>query len=36
MILMDRYLENLFVKGFISKDTFMNSVRDKDLLSQYS
>lgn len=35
MVLMDRYLENLFIKGFISRETFSNFVRDKDLVAQH-
>ncbi len=35
MVLMDRYLEGLFMKGFISKDTFASFVRDKDLVAQH-
>lgn len=35
MILMDRYLEGLFMKGFISKETFSSFVRDKDLVAQH-
>ncbi len=35
MILLDRYLENLFMKGYVSKETFASLVRDKDLLAQH-
>jgi twitching motility protein PilT len=36
MVLMDRYLEGLYTKGFISKETFSNCLRDKDLLAQHA
>ncbi|MDQ1344332.1 MAG: Type pili twitching motility protein PilT [Patescibacteria group bacterium] len=35
MILMDRYLENLFMKGHITRETFASLVRDKDLVAQH-
>lgn len=34
MVLMDRYLEGLLMKGFITKETFASLVRDKDSTSQ--
>jgi twitching motility protein PilT len=36
MVLMDRYLEGLYTKGFISQETFSNCLRDKDLLEQHA
>jgi len=34
MILMDKYLEMLYMKGLITKEVFQSRVRDKDLLAQ--
>ncbi len=36
MILMDRYLEGLYMKGIVSKETFSSLVRDKDLVAQHN
>lgn len=35
MILMDKYLEMLYNKNLITKDTFASRVRDKDLVAKF-
>lgn len=36
MVLMDRSLETLYLKGKISKEVFLSRVRDKDILEHHS